>query len=167
MCFPWHNRTSSNLLLLFSCSGKRRLSWVQHTACAVASALTSTHSSNLQATLFQSHPYNLTCCYPLPKTRIYERESEKRAEVEEEISASSGSLFFPYNVCFGLMERSEDMSIWYLVEESVGLVHIHLENITDKDKWKVSWCQQTNAKMKPLWICCSGWCTVFPLASTW
>lgn len=73
LCFPWNNSISGNL----RCSGKCRLSWTQHTGCAAPSALTSTLSTNPQSTL---DPYNLTCCHPLPKSRIYGSELAKWAD---------------------------------------------------------------------------------------
>lgn len=41
--------------------------------------------------------------------------------------------YYPFVMCFfRCMERCEEVGVWYLAEESVGLVHIHLENIKDK-----------------------------------
>ena len=58
----------------------------------------------------------------------------------------------------GCGEKCEEVGVWYLVEESAGRVRIQLDNIKEKEKEKVemSWCQQTNARMKTLLICHRG-----------
>lgn len=82
--------------------------------CAICTDRHTPYCNNLHSTL---HPNNLPWCHPLPNSSIYETELAEWSEVQ-------------FCVC---MENMWGVGgyVCHLVEESEGLVHIHLDNIQD------------------------------------